>query len=653
MKTPRFLQCTTGWRRARVLICCVTCRELKISLYHDTPSSQSFFDIFRDGAVLARLQALDSRARRKGLDSLDPSRNPLIGIGMELTSGRVIKNGYGVFDLSWQAAQHPEWPEIIEAELHEIRHSIHEVHQAPLKFLIWAGMGGSAEDKSLYNSAGLLRRGPRCYVLDSTDPAKLKFILEDMIRRSRLSLAAALRRTLVVGMAMGMTSYEPVVNLQKLAVLYEKNKVDSRPNFIYMTLPGSLLDQFGSARGYRKIELQLDNGNSTAGRHSAPLTRGSLYPLALAGVDLRTWIAGAELNNEQIETAWRLAAFLHGQGIAGRDKVTLLLPKEWSGAALWIKQDFEESLGKSEELGIKIIIDERIKLTNYRAPRDPLQDRVFLSVQAPGMEGPDRQQVSLPRRRGYPSAVLTLPKGVSLSSCMQFIHYAVFGMAFLRKMNFVTQPSVELYKAVTSRLHSEAEKAGGIENTREWQRFAGSTRQAKWRGGVTLHYDRLGCDADGATAPAIYAALLGRMAGARTATYGELTFFGDMRYSPQGRAMRATLHRAGEKLFRARLKIPVDIYEGPAMNHSYHEMIIGHGGCFSTVLLSQKAERLPAADYTADYHKAQFLATQIALSERRRAVVAITLKDLEPASLAALDEFFRQAATLSKSGAGR
>ncbi len=39
---------------------------------------------------------------------------------------------------------------------------------------------------------------------------------------------------------------------------------------------------------------------------------------------------------------------------------------------------------------------------------------------------------------------------------MQFIHYAVFGLGYLRRMNFVTQPSVELYKAITNRLHAEA-----------------------------------------------------------------------------------------------------------------------------------------------------------------------------------------------------
>jgi hypothetical protein len=103
-------------------------------------------------------------------------------------------------------------------------------------------------------------------------------------------------------------------------------------------------------------------------------------------------------------------------------------------------------------------------------------------------------------------------------------------------------------------------------------------------------------------------------------------------------------------VFRAPMKMPVDVYEGPAMNHSYHEMIIGHGRCLSTVLLAEKGEKIAAANYTANYHKAQFLATQMALSERGRAVVAIVLKDLEQPSLDALQRFFAEAAKVLKSG---
>jgi glucose-6-phosphate isomerase len=619
---------------------------LLLSLFHDQPTgeTQKHFDRFLQEDVLARLRRTDETARRQGVAALDPAADPLIQLGMEIDSaGRVTKNCYGVFNLSWQAELHPEWAERVATEVQEVRQCAREIQNAPLRYLIWAGMGGSIEDKSMYQAVGLLDRGIRFYALDSTDPAKLKHILADIERRSKLPLAAALRSTLVAGMALGMTSYEPVVNMERLAALYERHKVDSRPNFIYLTLPGSLLDQFAGPRGYHRIPLQLDDDYSTAGRHSSPLTRGSLYPLAFAGVNLRAWMDATFLHEEEIHTAWKLASFIHAQGEAGRDKLTLLLPKAWAGAALWTKQDFEESLGKCERLGLKVVIGERPKLANYRSPKDAAQDRAFLAVDIKGTPHPEAPKIAALKRAGYPVAVLAAPAVEQLSHYMQFMHYVVFGLAWLRKMNFVTQPSVELYKSIANRLHAEAQKAGGIEKTKAWAAMARSPRQARWRGAITLLYDGLDAAVPEGDAPFVYGALLQGLAKSRRIEYGELTFFGDTRYSPQGRAVRKTLDRAAEHVFRNRLKMPVDVYEGPAMNHSYHEMIIGHGRCFSTVVLSEKQEQLPAAGYRADYHVAQFMATKLALEERRRPVVALLLKDLSERTLGILEDFFKEA----------
>ncbi|MEX2262107.1 MAG: hypothetical protein WD696_09150 [Bryobacteraceae bacterium] len=583
----------------------------------------------------------DVESRRAALARLNPADDALIPIGMEVdAAGKVTKNSFGVFNLSWQAQCHPEWPRRIAEEAHAIRAAIQETHGVPLRFLIWAGMGGSIEDKSMYQALGLLKGGPKFYSLDSTDPAKLKSILEDMTRRSGLPLPAVLRSTLVVGMAMGMTSYEPVLNLEKLTALYNRYRIDARPNFLYMTLPGSILDKFAAPRGYRKVDLQLDGDNSTAGRHSGPLTRGSLYPLALAGADLRKWMAATFLSDEEIFTAWKLAAFIHAQGLSGRDKLTLFLPKAMAGAALWTKQDFEESLGKCENLGLKVVIGEKAKLSHYRPARDPRQDRAFLVVQYAG--SPNNPATARLRRAGYPVATLKLNAAEPLSRYMQFIHYAVFGVGYLRQMNFVTQPSVELYKAITGRVAGKTGQA--------WRKLDASAGKATWRNAITLHYEGFRNVLKGrpelrGDAPGIYAAILKRLGEDRNIEYGELTFFGDSRYSLQGRAVRAKLEAAGNHVFRGRLKMPVDVYEGPAMNHSYHEMIIGHGKCFSTVLISEKLEKIPAAGYEGDYHRAQFLATRMALAERGRPVVALVLKNLNDRTLEALDEFFLHAAS--------
>ncbi|MBL8232516.1 MAG: hypothetical protein JNL98_28725 [Bryobacterales bacterium] len=619
---------------------------MPLNLYHDKPSSSDAYSEFESQSILKRLRVLDTKARRKGLEELDPSKNILIRLGMEVSAeGKVTKNSLGVFHLSWLAEENIEWAATVESQVSEIRGKIRETHGVPLQFLIWVGMGGSAEDKSAYLATGLLKKGPRVYVLDSTDPAKLKAILADMQSRSKLSLAETLKRTLVVGMAMGMTSYEPVVNLTKIYSLYEKYKIDSTPNFIYMTLPGSLLDQFAGPRGYRKIELQQDGGNSTSGRHSSPLTCGSLYPLAFAGADLKQWISSTFLSEDECLDALKLAAFLHTQGTAGRDKVTLLLPKSWAGAGVWTKQDFEESLGKSEEIGIKILIGEKVRMTNYDPPKDPKQSRVFLAAFCKGDTDPIVEKAALLRRAGYPVATVTFPKGTQLARYMQFMHYVVFGIGYLRKMNFVTQPSVELYKAITSGIVADAEQAGGIEKSQAWRAMKESAKQAKFPGGITLYYHHIGTQPEpGArSAPQIWASLIRQQAAANGIEYGELTFFGDTRYDGNGQAVRKLMDSAAESLFRGHWRMPVDVYEGPAMNHSYHEMVIGHGRCFSTVLLSEKAERIPEAGYTADYHRAQFLATQEALAQRGRAVVAITMKDLSEASRNALANFFQEA----------
>jgi hypothetical protein len=223
--------------------------------------------------------------------------------------GRVTKNSYGVFNLSWQAAQHPEWADTVALELAEIRGRIKDAHGAPLQYLIWAGMGGSAEDKSMYNAVGLLKRAPRCYVsgLDRSGEAEV-----DSGRhraRSKLDLREALKRTLVVGMAMGMTSYEPVVNLEKIAALYDNYGIDSTANFVYMTLPGIAA---GSVRVQARLpqdrtatrQCKQHGGAAQRSFDARQFVSARVVRSGSRGVDPRT-----QLSPEQIATAFRLRRF--------------------------------------------------------------------------------------------------------------------------------------------------------------------------------------------------------------------------------------------------------------------------------------------------------------------------------------------------------
>lgn len=624
--------------------------ELKLYRYPNNPD----FDKLLDENLLDKVRETDRRAREGGLDKLKPKSDPLIPIGMEIDdAGRVTKNGYGVLHLPWLAAEHPEWAAEIEAEVAAVKKAIRDEHGVGLKYVIWAGMGGSAEDKAFYLGAGLLKRRARVFLLDSTDPTKLAAILDQITRLDKQPLEQALKKCLVVGMAMGMTSYEPVVNLEKLDELYRKLGVENRPNFIYMTLPDSILDQFGSKRGFRRIPLQPDGGNSTAGRHSGPMTRGSLYPLALNGVDLAGWMQAAQLSDKEARIGLQLAGFIEGNARAGRDKVTLHLPAQWSAGAVWTKQDFEESLGKSEDIGVKIVIGEKIKLVNYFSPKSDKQDRCFLFVSSPGLRNPDAGKIASLRRAGYPVAHLQVSGDYPVARYMQLIHYTVFGLGRLRDMNFVTQPGVELYKDYARTIYDEARKTGSIEKTKAWKAFEKSPWRLKWIGGLSIdlsglaklalvHADDL--EVENGNAPAVLAAVLERLRADGAAEYGELTYFGDTRYDEAGKKTLRALDDAADQIFRSRLKMPADVYEGPAMNHSYHEMIIGWGRGVSIVALSEAETTFKRVEYRSDYHRAQWLATQRALTDRKRPVIALTIREPNEAGIQMLREFFAETA---------
>lgn len=221
---------------------------------------------------------------------------------------------------------------------------------------------------------------------------------------------------------------------------------------------------------------------------------------------------------------------------------------------------------------------------------------------------------------------------------MQFIHHVVFGLGVLREMNFVTQPAVELYKSITSQIFKEASETGGIQSTSAWKGL-GNIRH--WKGVV-------GLETPDTLADALLQAASGQSGKGQTVNYGELTFFGDMRYSEEGLQVKAILEEAATRLFRSTFHMVADVYEGPAMNHSYHEMIIGHGGCFSIVLLSERQARFPVAGYEPDYHMAQFLATRQALLKKGRIVHALLVKDLSPESLQVLEAFFAETARALK-----
>ncbi len=613
-----------------------------LSLFHDNPTSEPDYLVFEREQVLDRMTALDRLAKEKGFGALNSKTDKLIPICMETTAGgRVTANGIGAFSLAWELRRRPGWPSTIMAELNDIRAGIKESHGARLRFLIWAAAGVPAEEIGMYSDVGLLKRSPLCYVLDSTDPAKLKCILDDMVHRSGLRLADALRSTLVVAMATEPTASQPLMALERLAALFAKNRVDSRANFRYFAPPGSPLDKFGAGHGYSRVAAGADLADEAPDNsHCAPLTRGSLYPLGLAKVDLETWVEGADLDAGQIDSAWRLAAFLNAQALAGRGRITLVLPKPWSGVGAWTKYIFAESAAGPKDLGTRIVLENKIKLANYRSPREPEQDRTFLAIKIRGLPKEVPDKIGMLRRSGYPLATVTIPKAAPLSAYMQFIQYTVFGIAYLRGIRAAARRVAEdAGDSVAQALLEDAERAGGTEKGKAWREMVTSPHRARHRGLVNLYYDgpNTGIQPDVMDAPTVFATIVKNILAERNVECAEMIYFGDTRYCARGRAVLKVLQRSAERLFRSRLKLAVDVCEGPPAGPP------PSGKCLAVLLLNEKAERLPAADFNARHHQALFLAARLDLAKRGRNVVAVTIKDLDEGTIGALEDFFRQA----------
>jgi hypothetical protein len=335
-------------------------------------------------------------------------------------------------------------------------------------------------------------------------------------------------------------------------------------------------------------------------------SRGYAFALAFANRDLKAWIDGATLTEAETADAIGLAAFLHVQSQERRDKITLLLPPTWSAAGVHTRREFD---------GINLVVGEKPNPRQYHKATEPVQDRVFVIVQRKGEADSDANAIKNLRAAGYPMAALTFAAKAPLSHYLQFMECTAFALRRLR----TTQPDADPRDALTAEIMEEAKREGGIEKTAAWKALPRET-------------------------PKTLAASISSAARSHAFSCGEIAFFGDLRYSENRVVIHKVLDAGARLLFRTPFKMPAGVVEAPG------EMLIGHGGCFTILVLSAAQDRFALAAFEPDRHIAQFLATKVALEKKRRLVRAILVKDLSIESLAGLDEFFSQTARNLSSG---
>src|SRR6266566_2011750 len=386
------------------------------------------------------------------------------------------------------------------AQLEEVEAEARDIWQRGIRHMIWAGMGGSVIAVRVLCDLGFCgggddpsssqqgRESIAIYPLDSTDPAALNEIVREIARAKNLALPALaasgaanaaradaqaaskekeeasrpaflhalLHDVMMVGVAMGMTSEEPITHLEWFTDLLKQAGLRPAEHLLVMTLPGSYLDRFAHEQQAPSRPLQLDGGTGTGGRMSAPATRVFLLPAALY---LTRLPGGPGQLRSVLQHAWdeynlelatsrpaehpfvQLGAALSAASLDGACRLLLKMPEGWQAFVSWLEQLMAESLGKGGK-GIVVFDDQTL---NQSAPGyqkgGMLPVRVVTEVTQSGED-----QLFL---RSQPSLASQEPQNRLAALAASFLGWqlsmALYG--YLQRITFAGQPAVENYKA--------------------------------------------------------------------------------------------------------------------------------------------------------------------------------------------------------------
>ncbi len=248
-----------------------------------------------------------------------------------------------------------------------------EVAADGLRHVVLLGMGGSSLFPEVLGRSFTPMPGRLdLTVLDTTDPAAVARV------DGRLDLDACL---FVAASKSGTT----IETTSQLAHFWALTGGDAR-RFLAISDPGTELTALGHERGFRRV---YENRPDIGGRYSA-LSYFGLVPAALLGIDLGELMAripplaaattAPELPGEE-HPALVLGATIGAAARAGRDKLTLVLPREIGMFGLWLEQLVAESTGK-QGTGIVPVAGEHLG-----RPESYGDDRCFVAVgYRPGLD---------------------------------------------------------------------------------------------------------------------------------------------------------------------------------------------------------------------------------------------------------------------------
>jgi glucose-6-phosphate isomerase len=251
------------------------------------------------------------------------------------------------------------------------------------------GMGGSSLCAEVLRSVyGIADGSPELYVLDTTDERTIVNAAARMVPERTWFVVASKS-----GGTVEVASMERFFWSRMQAALGE----GAGRHFIAITDPGTGLQKLAAERGYRETFI---NPADIGGRFSA-LSLFGLVPTALIGASAHDLLSAGSAMAEgckqenHANAGLELGAFIGAAALAGRDKLTVVLPASLSTLGLWIEQLVAESTGKHGK-GALPVVDEPLG-----RPDEYGQDRAFVAI-ATERDSPDTDRLAALEAAGHP-----------------------------------------------------------------------------------------------------------------------------------------------------------------------------------------------------------------------------------------------------------
>lgn len=345
--------------------------------------------------------------------------------------------------------------QVMSDHLGEIRRMVAELVEQGFRDALLLGMGGSSLAAAVFQQTFPTASGAMAvHVLDSIDPMAISSTLE------RLDLQKTI---FIVATKSGGTI--ETLSLFKFFFQHLIDTVDAETagaRFIAITDPGSGLARIAERLGFRAVLL---NDPTIGGRYSA-LSYFGLIPAAFQGIDIQQLLARAAAVESSTRAvpgidsnpaAW-LGAALAELALAGRDKLTLVLPARIAGLGDWVEQLVAESTGK-QGMGILPVVGE---VLGEAADYPP--DRVFVHFQL-GEVCPHAVQLAALQAAGHPVIHLGLQDAHDLAGQFFLWEFAVAVAGSLLGIQPFNQPNVESAKIRAREMLAAFQASGDLPQT--------------------------------------------------------------------------------------------------------------------------------------------------------------------------------------------